>query len=102
MLLSAGILGSVSIFMYTFLKVYDKLLYGGHMAEYTVLLTYDDDARVWIAENDDIPVVLESGSLDLLMERVRVAVPEILEMNGKEFKDVYLNFTTKRRTKVIA
>jgi hypothetical protein len=72
------------------------------MTAYTVLLTYDDEARVWIAENDDIPIVLESGSLDLLMERVRVAAPEILELNGKEFKDVYLNFTTKRRAKVIA
>jgi hypothetical protein len=72
------------------------------MNEYAILLTYDDEARVWIAENDDIPVVLESGSLDALMERIRVAVPEILEMNGKEFRDVYLNFTTKRRAKVIA
>jgi hypothetical protein len=72
------------------------------MTEYAVLLTYDDEARVWIAENDDIPIVLESGSLDLLMERVRIAAPEILELNGKEFKDVYLDFTTKRRAKVIA
>jgi hypothetical protein len=72
------------------------------MTEYAVLLTYDDEARVWVAENNDIPIVLESGSLDLLMERVRVAAPEILELNGKEFKDVYLNFTTKRRAKVIA
>jgi hypothetical protein len=70
--------------------------------EYTVLLTWDDEARVWIAENDDIPVVLESGSLDVLMEQVRLAVPEILELNGREFKEVYLNFTTKRRAKVIA
>jgi predicted RNase H-like HicB family nuclease len=70
------------------------------MTEYTVLLTWDDE--VWVAENDDIPIVLESGSLDLLMERVRVAAPEILELNGKEFKDVYINFTTKRRAKVIA
>jgi hypothetical protein len=72
------------------------------MNEYTILLTYDDEARVWIAENDDIPMVLESGSLDVLMERVRVAAPEILEINGKEFKDVYLSFTTLRRVKVIA
>jgi hypothetical protein len=72
------------------------------MTEYTILLTYDDEAQVWIAENGDIPVVLESGSLDVLMERVRVAVPEILELNGKECQDVYLNFTTKRRARVIA
>jgi hypothetical protein len=46
--------------------------------------------------------VLENGSLDLLMEHVRFATPEILELNGKEHEDVYLEFTTKRRAKVIA
>ena len=72
------------------------------MNEYEILLIWDDDARVWIAQNDDIPIALENGSLDLLMEQVRIAVPEILELNSKEFQDVYLDFTTKRRAKVIA
>jgi len=72
------------------------------MNKYEILLIWDDDARVWIAHNDDIPLVLENGSLDLLMEQVRLAVPEILELNGKEHEDVYLDFSTKRRAKVIA
>jgi hypothetical protein len=72
------------------------------MNEYAVLLIWDDEARVWIAQNDDIPLVLENGSLDLLMEQVRLAVPEILELNGKAYEDVYLDFSTKRRAKVIA
>ena len=72
------------------------------MNEYDILLMWDDEAGVWIAQNDDIPIVLENGSLDLLMEQVRLAVPEILELNGKEYEDVYLDFTTKRRAKVIA
>ena len=71
------------------------------MKEYTVLLNWDDDACVWIAQNEDIPIVLENESLDLLIEHVRIAVPEILELNGKEHEDVYLDFTTKRRAKVI-
>ena len=70
--------------------------------EYEVLFLWDDEARVWIAQNDDIPIALESGSLDLLMEQVRITVPEILELNGREHEDVYLNFTSKRRAKVIA
>jgi hypothetical protein len=49
---------------------------------------------VWIAQNDDIPLVLENGSLDLLMEQVRLAAPEILELNGREHEDAYLDFTT--------
>jgi hypothetical protein len=72
------------------------------MNEYEILLVWDDEARVWVAQNDDIPIVLENGSLDLLMEQVRIAVPEILELNSKVHEDVYLNFTTKRRAKVIA
>jgi hypothetical protein len=34
--------------------------------------------------------VLENGSLDLLMEQVRLAAPEIPELNGKAHEDVYL------------
>ena len=36
---------------------------------YEILLIWDDDARVWIAQNDDIPIVLENGSLDLSWNR---------------------------------
>jgi hypothetical protein len=71
------------------------------MAEYTVLLTWDEDARVWVAENDDIPLTLESGSYDTLLERVRHTASEILAENGKP-TDVYLNFISHRRARVYA
>ena len=52
--------------------------------EYNIQFTWDDEAGVWIAESDDIPgLVLESGSLDALIERVRYAAPELLALNGK-------------------
>jgi hypothetical protein len=38
----------------------------------------------------------ELFSLDLLMEQVRIAAPEILELNHKEYENVYLDFTTQR------
>lgn len=45
--------------------------------EYTIFLTWDGEASVWIATSDDIPgLVLESASLDALLEHVRLAVPE--------------------------
>ena len=72
------------------------------MNEYEILLTWDEEAGVWIAVCDEIPLTLEAGSLDLLMEQVRIAAPEVLEMNDKEHENVYLNFTTKRRAKVLA
>ena len=50
--------------------------------EYVIHFTWDNDANVWTATSDDIPgLVLESGSLDALMERARHAVPELLTLN---------------------
>ena len=51
------------------------------MTEYTIKLEWDSEANVWIATSDDVPgLVLESGSLDALVERVKYAVPELLEL----------------------
>ena len=50
------------------------------MSEYIINLQWDTEASVWIATSDDVPgLVLESGSFDVLLERVRYAVPELLE-----------------------
>jgi len=62
------------------------------MNKYTVLLSWDEDASVWIAENNDIPIALESASLDTLIKRVRIAAPELLELNGKNNENVTLHF----------
>jgi hypothetical protein len=49
--------------------------------EYTVNLTLDGEAAVWIATSGDIPgLVLESGSLSASIERVRFAAPELLAL----------------------
>jgi hypothetical protein len=63
------------------------------MTEYIVLLTWDDEASVWVAENDDIPIALESPSLDTIMERAKLAAPELLELNDKNNGDMALRFT---------
>ena len=65
------------------------------MTEYIILLTWDNEASVWVAENDDIPIALESDSLDKLIERVRLAVPELLELNQNN-KNVSLHFKMER------
>lgn len=50
--------------------------------EYKVNFTWDNEAGVWIAQSDDIPgLVLEGGSLDALIERVRFAAPELIDLN---------------------
>jgi len=70
------------------------------MTEYIVALTWDDEASVWVAENDDIPIALESPSLDTLMERVKLAAPELLELNDKNHGNIALRFKMERQTLV--
>ena len=58
-------------------------MFGGVRMEYTVNITWDDEANVWIATSNDIPgLVLEHGSYDALLERIKNAVPELLKMNN--------------------
>jgi len=52
------------------------------MNEYTVTIAFDDDAQRWYAQNDDIPIILEDDSLDALIRRVKLAAPEMLEINN--------------------
>ena len=53
--------------------------------EYSVKLQWDPDAAVWVATSEDIiGLVLECGSVDALVERVRYAVPELLELNHQQ------------------
>jgi len=71
------------------------------MNEYVILLTWDDEASVWTAVNDDIPIALESESLDTLIERVRKAAPELLELNDKKHTNITLHFSMEYE-KVVA
>ena len=71
------------------------------MKDYTVLVTWDEQAKVWGAVSDEIPLALESGSLDALIERVKIATPEILELNGKESSLVRLLFKAERQAVVV-
>jgi predicted RNase H-like HicB family nuclease len=70
------------------------------MIEYTITFTWDDDAGVWIAESAGIPgLILECGSFDALLERVKTAVPELLEAAGAEHP-ARLRFTAERQAVV--
>ena len=47
-----------------------------------VKIHWDDEAEVWVAICDELGIALESGSYDALIEKVRVAVPEMIDLNG--------------------
>jgi len=62
--------------------------------DYNIEVNWDDEAGVWCAVCDDIPLAMESNSFDALIARVKIAAPEILEMNGVLDKGAKLCFKT--------
>lgn len=67
----------------------------------TIKVTWDPEACVWVAESEDVPgLVLESGSFDALVERLRYAVPEMLELNGGTRGPVQLVIASERLEQV--
>lgn len=69
--------------------------------EYKIQLLWDNEASVWVATSTDVPgLVLESGSFDALIERVRYAIPELLELNKQKAPFYNLTFLSERPERV--
>lgn len=44
---------------------------------------WDEVAKVWVATSEDVPgLVTESPTLDALVPKLRVMIPELLDANG--------------------
>ena len=68
--------------------------------EYIINLNWDNEACVWIATSPDIPgLVLESGSFDALLERTRIAIPELLSLNASA-KPLSISFVSERHERM--
>lgn len=53
----------------------------GHV--YHVQAEWDAEAATWVATSDDVPgLVTGADTLEGLVEKLRVLVPEMLELNG--------------------
>jgi len=49
---------------------------------YQVLARWDTEAGIWVAESDDVPgLVAEAESPNLLWEKLRILIPELLALN---------------------
>lgn len=69
------------------------------MNEYRVNLFWDDEANVWVATCDEIPLAMEDGSLDKLIYRVKLAAPELIELNNlPKYDSLVMNL--KQREKI--
>ena len=66
------------------------------MRECTVKLFWEEG--VWHSEavDEEFDLILESGSLDALVERVKIAVQEILEVDFKYTGDIRFLFQAER------
>lgn len=50
---------------------------------YEVLAQWDREAGVWVAESEDVPgLVAEAESPNVLAQKLRILIPELLELNG--------------------
>jgi hypothetical protein len=56
----------------------------GKPLEFCIAASWDAEAQVWVATSEDVlGLVTEAPTLDALMEKLRVMVPELLELNGQ-------------------
>jgi hypothetical protein len=68
---------------------------------YRINLLWDSEADVWVATSQDVPgLVLESGSFDALLERVKYAIPELIELNGQKLSAYTISFFAERNDRV--
>ena len=59
------------------------------MGEFKVTAFWDPGASVWVAESEEVPgLVTEADTVEQLVSKLRVMVPELLEANGVLGADV--------------
>ena len=69
--------------------------------KYTVVLKYDIDLDRWYIDSSDIPGLwMESGSLDALLQRIRMTAPELIAFNCKYTGPVEITFKIDRIDKL--
>lgn len=62
-----------------------------------VKLIWSDESNSWYCTSDDIPgLVLGSNSFDALITKIRIAAPEILELNCNYKGPIQLSFESER------
>ena len=59
---------------------------------------WDEEAQVWVAIGEGIGLALESDSYDNLLQRVKVAAPEMASENGKICTEIEIHTTNRQMT----
>ena len=65
--------------------------------DFVIKMVWDDDVRKWAAIGSaGMGLVLESDSFDVLIERVKLAAPEMIELNLSYKGPINLFFISER------
>ncbi|MBN1242874.1 MAG: DUF1902 domain-containing protein [Spirochaetales bacterium] len=51
------------------------------LMELSIEVTYDEDARVWVARNDEIGLATEADTMEVLTYKLKEMIPELVELN---------------------
>ncbi|OGQ10578.1 MAG: hypothetical protein A2026_01925 [Deltaproteobacteria bacterium RBG_19FT_COMBO_46_12] len=59
---------------------------------------WDEEAMVWVATSDDVPgLATEAVTVEALVEKLKVMIPELLMANNTDFEDeVSFEIITRR------
>ena len=67
---------------------------------YIVDVSWDEEAGVWTAVCDEVPLALESNSFDALINKAKGVAYEILEMNSELTDGIKICFKTSHWEKI--
>ena len=63
--------------------------------EYKVHAFGDGEAYAWVAESDDVPgLATEADSIEALIDKLHILIPELLKANGLSVKRIPLHLVT--------
>jgi predicted RNase H-like HicB family nuclease len=73
------------------------------MRKFNVPAIWDSDAGVWVATSDDVPgLTTEASSMEALIEKLRVMIPELLDANGYQLDGDEVPFTVRSERTVVS
>ena len=61
--------------------------------EINIQARWDGDASVWIATSVDVPgLVIEADTWPAMIEEVKLALPDLMELSGQGYENLSLTF----------
>ncbi len=64
---------------------------------------WDNEVLVWVATSDDIPgLVTEADTVENLVEKLRIMIPELLEANGLTPREPEVPFVVRHGVKSLS